>query len=148
MTPDLGRFLEVISQHLLQQTAPALGAGYTQSTVMTLAILLGIAREEVDRAAARRFEENAALRVFFKEWEIVVADEELRNRLRDAAQGVDTSLVVPDLEHNNRVLRGLLIEMHAQIEQQQGDRARACESALWRELAVSTERRRLSLGPF
>ena len=148
MTPDLGRFLEVVSAHLLQRTAPALEAGYEQSSVMTLAILLGVAREEVDRAAARRFEENAALREFFREWQRVVEKEELRSRIISASGGSDPSLRVPDLEKSNATLRALLIEMHAQIEEQEGDEARACEDALWRELALSTERRRLSLGPF
>jgi len=148
VTPDLGRFLEVVSAHLLQRTAPALEAGYEQSSVMTLAILLGVAREEVDRAAARRFEENAALREFFREWQRVVEKEELRSRIISASGGSDPSLRVPDLEKSNATLRALLIEMHAQIEEQEGDEARACEDALWRELALSTERRRLSLGPF
>ena len=148
MTPDLGRFLEVVSAHLLQRTAPALEAGYEQSSVMTLAILLGVAREEVDRAAARRFEENTALREFFREWQRVVDKEELRSRIIAASGGSDPSLRVPDLEKNNAALRALLIEMHAQIEEQDGEEARACEDALWRELALSTERRRLSLGPF
>ena len=148
MTPDLGRFLEVASAHLLQRTASALEGGYEQSSVMTLAILLGVAREEVDRAAARRFEENAALREFFRKWQGVVEDEALRSRIVAASQGSDPSLRVPDLEENNARLRALLIELHAQIEEQAGDEARACEDALWRELALSTERRRLSLGPF
>ena len=148
MTPDLGRFLEVASVHLLQRSAPALAAGYEQSSVMTLAILLGVAREEVDRAAARRFEENEALREFFRRWQGVVAKEELRSRIIAAAGGSDRSLLVPELEKNNAALRELLIEMHAQIEEQEDDEARACEDALWLELVVSTERRRLSLGPF
>lgn len=148
MTPDVGRFLEVASAHLLLGSAPALGEGYEKSTVMTLAILLGIAREEVDRAAARRVEENNALRAFFEKWQRVVANEDLRERLASAAAGVDESLFVPDLERNNASLRGLLIELHAHIEEQAGDDARACEAALWRELVASTERRRLSLGPF
>ncbi|MED5262991.1 MAG: hypothetical protein VX574_11405 [Myxococcota bacterium] len=148
MTPELGRFLEVASGHLLQRSAPALEAGYEQSSVMTLGILLGVAREEVDRAAARRFEENEALREFFREWHGVVENEELRSRAVAAGGGSDPSLRVPDLEKNNATLRALLIEVHAQIEEQEGDEARACEDALWRELALSTERRRLSLGPF
>ena len=138
MTPDLGRFLEVASAHLLQRSAPALEAGYEQSSVMTLAILLGVAREEVDRAAARRFEENEALRDFFRKWERVIGNAELRSRIVAASGGSDPSLRVPDLEENNAMLRALLIEMHVEVEQQQGDEARACEDALWHELALST----------
>ena len=148
MKPDLGRFLEVASAHLLQRSAPALDGGYEQSPVMTLAVLLGIAREEVDRAAARRFEENQALREFFRKWQGAVDDEALRSRMVAASEGSDPSLRVPDLEESNAGLRALLVDVHAQIEEQVGDEARACEDALWRELALSTERRRLTLAPF
>ena len=41
MKPEVSRFLEVASAHLLLQSAPAISDGYEQSSVQTLAILLG-----------------------------------------------------------------------------------------------------------
>jgi len=146
--PEVSRFLEVASAHLLLQSAPAISDGYEQSSVQTLAILLGVTREEVERAAARRVEENRALRTLFGEAVGLVSEEDLRGRLCEAAEGHDESLLVSELEKGNAALRELLIALHTHVETLEGDDARAFESAIWRELVRSTERRRLSLAPF
>ena len=147
MKPELDRFLEVAAAHLLTRSAPAL-AGYEQSSVMTLGMMLTAAREEAERAAARRIEENAALRELFSEASRVVESPALRERLIAAAQGGEESFLISDLESGNAALRQLLIELHATIEDQEGDAARAIERKIWSELSLSTERRKLSLGPF
>ena len=59
----------------------------------------------------------------------------------------DASLRVPDLDAANLALRALLIELHAHVEELPGAEARRLEAAIWRELAASTERRKLSLSP-
>ncbi|MFP8873531.1 MAG: hypothetical protein VCB42_03130 [Myxococcota bacterium] len=147
MKPELDRFLEVAAVHLLTRSAPAL-AGYEQSSVMTLGMMLTAAREEAERAAARRIEENAALRELFSEASGVVELPALRERLTAAAQGGEESFLISDLESGNAALRQLLIELHVAIEDQGGDAARAIERKIWSELSLSTERRKLSLGPF
>jgi len=146
--PDIDRFLEVAAAHLMMKTAPALDDGYEQASTMSLAVLLMAVREEGDRSAARRVEENAALRALFGDAGTVVEDEVLRARLRELAATSDDSLLISDLESANGVLRALLIELHAHVEQLESDGAGRIEAAIWRELAVSTERRKLSLGPF
>jgi hypothetical protein len=146
--PDVDRLLEVGAAHLMMKTAPALGAGYEQSSTLTLAVMLLATREENERAAARRVEENAALRSLFHEALAVVEDAPLQSRLSEAASGRDESLLVSNLDRANGVLRGLLIELHAHVEELSSSAARRVETAIWRELAASTERRRLSLGPF
>ena len=78
----------------------------------------------------------------------VVADPELSARLSQAAATGDASLLVSKLEIANGVLRGLLIELHAYVEELDSPEAKQIETAIWRELAASTERRKLSLGPF
>jgi hypothetical protein len=110
-------------------------------------LLLSI-REEFDRAAARRVEENGAMRALFADATAAVRDTALRERLAAAAASEDASLRVPELEASNRALRTLLIELHAHVESLTGDGARRIEAAIWRELSASTERRKLSLGPF
>jgi hypothetical protein len=150
MKPELDRFLEVAAAHLMMKTAPALGPGYEQSSAMSLAVLLIASREEANRAAARRVEENSVLRALFADAENVVSDKQLAARLSDAAASPsrDESMLVTDLEAANGVLRGLLIELHSHVEELDSPDSRRIESEIWRELAASTERRRLSLGPF
>jgi hypothetical protein len=134
-------------QALLTDIAPAVEPSYRRASVTVQAMILLVVREEFERAAARRVEENGALRALFSDALDVVGDAALRERLAAAAGGTDASLRVPDLEAGNRALRALLIELHAHVEVREGDDARRVEDAIWRELAASTERRKLSLGP-
>jgi hypothetical protein len=146
--PDPAHVVERVLQSLLLEIAPAVQPSYRQASVTMHAMLLSSVREEMDRAAARRVEENAALRALFAEAAPTLRDAALRERLAAAARTQEASLRVPDLEAGNVALRGLLIELHAHVEALEGPEARRIEAAIWRELAASTERRKLSLGPF
>lgn len=147
MKPEASHALERIMQALLGELMPAVQPAYRQASVGMQAMMLVSVREELDRAAARRVDENGALRALFAEAAPAVDDAALRERLAAAARGADESLLVPALEEGNRALRSLLIELHAHVEGLAGDEARRIEAAIWRELAASTERRKLSLGP-
>jgi len=146
--PELSRFLEVAGAHLMTKIAPALRGSYGQSDTGVLAVMLSVVAEETERAAARRVEENAALRSLFAEAAPVVDAPELREKLANASRGEEKGLRVSQLEHANAALRGLLVELHAHVETQESPDARALEDAIWRELVASTERRRLAIGPF
>jgi hypothetical protein len=146
--PEVSHALERMLQALLGEVAPAVQPAYRQASVAMHAMLLAAIREEVDRAAARRVEENGALRELFASAAPMVADAALRERLAAAAAGRDPSLLVPALDAANAALRALLIELHAHVERLEGAAARGVEDAIWRELAASTERRKLSLGPY
>ncbi len=148
MKPDPAHVLERVMQALLTELAPTLQPAYRQASVGIQALLLGAIREEMDRAAARRVEENAALRALFADGAQVVREAGLRERLANAASQHEASLRVPDLEAANLALRALLIELHAHAEELPSAEARRLEAAIWRELAASTERRKLSLAPF
>lgn len=148
MKPDPSRLLEVAAVHLMTTTAAALGPGYEQSNVSVLGVMLGATREEYERAAARRVEENREMRRIFADAAAAVADGALRSRLESAAAGEETSLRVSDLEAANSELRALLIDLHAHVEEIDSPEARRVEEAIWAELVASTERRRLSIGPF
>ena len=145
MKPEMTRFLEIASAHLMTKTAPALGLGYEQSNLLALAAMLAAVRHEFERAAAWRVEENGALRRLFAEAAPAVRATELRERLEEAAAGEDSSLIVSDLDRNNAALRGLLINLHAHVEELDSPEARLIEEKIWRELAASTERRTLPL---
>jgi hypothetical protein len=148
MKPDPKRFLEVAAAHLMMSVAPALGPGYEQSNVLVLAGMLLSLGEELDRAAARRVEENRALRALFAEAASAAVDAGLRQKLVAAAAGEDADFHIAALEASNAALRALLIELHAAVEELEGAEARRIEDEIWRELAASTERRRLAMQPF
>jgi len=146
--PDASKLLEVIAGKLLFEIAPNIQPSYRQSSVGLTGMLLGMVREEFERACARRVEENGALRALFARAATNLADTDLRRRLESAAGGTDPSLLVSELEKKNDALRALLIELHAHVEEQDAPWARALDAEIWRELVVSTERRRFSLAPF
>lgn len=147
MKPEPAHALERLMQALLGDVMPNVQPSYRQASVMANAMMVGAMREEIDRAAARRIEENAALRALYADAAPVVKDSALRERVAAAARSSDASLLVPALDESNRALRTLLIELHAHIEQLPGDAARRVDAAIWKELAASTERRKLGLGP-
>ena len=147
MKPEASHALERLMQALLTEIAPALQPPYRQASVSIQAMLLLAIREELERAAARRVEENRALRVLFADAASAVTEAALRERLAAAAASDDASLLVTELEAGNRALRALLIQLHAHVESLAGPDARRIEAAIWRELSASTDRRKLSLGP-
>lgn len=148
MKPDLARVLEVCAGQLLLEVAPQVQPAYRQASVTVTGVLLSAMREELDRVAERRVVENRVLRALFEEALPVVRDADLASRLADAAASADESFRLSDLEAANAALRRLSIELHAHVEQIDDPAARRLEDAIWRELAASTERRRLSLAMF
>jgi len=152
--PTPARFIEVAFGHLLEKVAPALDSSYAQSDMTVLGALLLALGEEFERAAARRVEENREIRrIFALAAEVLVGsgglgDDTLIGQLAAAASEEDSDLRVSTLEASNARLRGLLIELHARVETIETSQARDLEAQIWRELAASTERRKLSFGPF
>jgi len=148
MRPDPTRFLGIAAAHLMVKTAAALGPGYEQSSVSVMGLMLTQLAEEFDRAAARRVEENCALRRIFADAVDAVADDGLRAKLAAAARGEDSNLSVSALEQSGCELRALLIALHVHVEELDSEAARRVEAGIWRELVLSTERRKLGIGPF
>ena len=148
MKPDVARVLEVCAASLMADVAPNVAPSYRQASVFANALLLTSIREELDRIAERRVDENRALRALFAEAAPDVADAALRARLAEAAQEQEPSLRISALDASNAALRALAIELHRHVETQDAPAARRIEASLWRELAASTERRRLGLQPF
>lgn len=148
MRPTVDRALEVCAIALMGDVAPNVAPSYRQAAVMSAAVLLSSVREELDRIAERRIEENAALRGIFASAASVATEPALAARLAEAASGRDRGYRISQLDADNDALRALLVDLHAHVESLDSDAARALEARIWRELAASTERRRLSLGAF
>jgi hypothetical protein len=146
--PDVDRLLEVAAVDLIGKIGPALPTPYEQSTTAALGALLLATREEFERGAARRIEENRVLRGLFAESLGAVEDGDLRPRLENAAHGADEDFTIGGLEAANAALRGLLVELHAHVETLDTPAAQRIDEAIWSELVASTERRKLSLSFF
>jgi len=93
-------------------------------------------------------EENRALCALFADAAPGIEEASLRERLARAGAEEDGDLRISALEARNAALRGLLIELHAHVEERDSAEARRVEAAIWRELAASTARRKLGLNAF
>jgi hypothetical protein len=139
--------LQKLSLTLLTEIGPAVAVDYLQRNAGIAGMMLQVAAVEWDRAAARRVEENAALRALFRDAAAALPGAPLRARLADAAAGSDADLRIASLDAANRALRALLTELHAELEASDGPEARHLEAAVWTELRRSTERRAVPLAP-
>ena len=148
MKPDVDRLLEVAAVQLMGQVSPALPSSYEQSSAAAMGALLLAVREEFERGARRRVEENRALRELFRTAAPVVGPGPLAERLESAAATQDDDLGITPLEAANGELRGLLVELHARVEELDSPAARDLEDAIWSELVTSTERRKLAFSFF
>ena len=148
MKPDVATYLAELGRSLVEEAGQRLPTAFERSAAIRHGLLAQAAAEEFDRAAARRIEENAALRALFAGAAEVVGDGDLAARLRIAAASEETSYRVTQLDASNAGLRALLIELHAHVETVAGEPARVLEATIWRELQRSTDRRRLSLARF
>lgn len=148
MNPDVGVVLETVAAKLLFEMAPQMQPPFMQGTVTVLGLLLSMLREEWDRSAQRRVDENQAMRQLFRHALAHVGDERLRQRLAAASEAADASVRISDLDAANDALRSLLIDLQAYVEEQSDPAAREIETRIWQELLASTERRRLTLAPF
>ena len=72
--------------------------------------------QEFDRAAARLAEENAALEALFADAAHVVGDADAARRAARRRRRPRPVLLVSALHERNRVLRALLVRLHAHVE--------------------------------
>jgi hypothetical protein len=125
MTPEIPSVLAELAQLLLRNAAPGVPDGERANALGLSAALLGLAAETWDGAAHNLVVENRALRDLLD------------------LPGEDGDLHLSALQVENARLRARLIDAHVAAEVA-GDVAR--QEAIWAELRVSTERRRLSVS--
>ena len=125
MTPEVPAVLMQLAAVVARSAAPDVPEAERASDLAISAMLLSIAAEVWDGAAAGLVEENRALRALLGE---AGADEDLR---------------ISALKAANDALRAKLIAAQIAAERA-GDTAR--QDAIWAELAASTERRKLSVS--
>ena len=148
MKPDVSVYFRELVRALREDFAPKLPTAFEQGAALRLAMLSQAASEEFDRAAARRLEENEAMRRLFERASSIVKTPDLLTRLQTVGCLREDSIHVSALDRVNQTLRDLLIELHAHVETHAGDDARALEADIWFEFSASTARRALSIGRF
>ena len=149
MKPDVPVALQKLSMTLLVEIAPQVGVEYLQRNSALAAIMLQMAAEEFDRAAARLVEENGALRALFGDAAPGITD----GALRDAARGGGARQPTPTSTSPRSSARIAIcarssIELHAHVEERTDSVSKRIEAAIWGELRRSTERRTFPLAPF
>lgn len=147
MKPDVPLVLEDHAKRLVERFVPKL-TGFDANGAAMMAAMLTMAAEEWDRAAARRVEENVAIRAVFHQALVHIADEALAARLDALVNGRDEDLHINALETANQALRAALGDLHAHIEGLDSPGARVVEAAIWEELRRSVVRRRSNLANF
>ncbi len=145
MKPSAGHILQTVAGSLISEYVPAMEAEKAQAELGLFALLIGVVGEEMERAVARRVEENRELRQLFSEALSVVEDDDLGKRMGRAAEGADTDFRVSVLDETNRGLLSLLTEFHAHVEGLEGQEARATEEGIWKALENWTKRREFAV---
>ena len=145
MSPLCDDVLKTVAATLATEHVPNAGTEHERLGLVFSMFLMGAVSEEFDRAAHRRIEENRAVRKIFSESLPVVEDPNLRNQLREAAETTEDDYRIPALDELNCALQETLIDLHAHVETLQGEKARAVENTIWRELKEWTKRREFSI---
>lgn len=125
MTPEVPAVLAELAGLVGRNAMPGVPEPERASDLGLTAMLLGLAAEVWDGAAAKLVEENRALRALLSE------------------SGADDDLRLSKLKAENDRLRATLIAAQIAAEQA-GDQAR--QDAIWAELRASTERRKISVS--
>ena len=123
--------LHGVATALRERIAPALTDSFAGEAARLAEILVTLCASSVDGAVAVRAEENAAIRALFADAAPVVNDAATAARLTDAARSSDPGLRISDLDRENGRLRQMLIDLHAQVEGQDGIAAREVDRRIW-----------------
>ncbi len=141
MKPEADQILNMSAGQLMAGVLPLLPDSYSQGSTALLSFLMLFSAQEYERGAEIRSVDNAEMRAAFGALAPTVGDSALKKRLKNAAISTEASLLISKLNESNAQLRALLIELHAYLEEQDGDAARAGEKRIWDILKASAARR-------
>lgn len=141
MRPSGEIILQTVANSLMTEHMPAATVEKTKAELGLSALLMGVVSEELERAVARRVEENQEVRKLFSESLSVVKDQALKSRLGKAAEGEESDYRVSAMDKANCDLLELLTELHGHVEGLEGEGARKVEEAIWKALENWTKRR-------
>jgi hypothetical protein len=148
MTPNTRAILIDLAQRMGGVYAPDLKSSYLAGAAGLTGAVLMMAAEEGDRTAHRLAEENRAIRTILKEAASLPPPADLAERLNNLAGGEDSDLRISALQAVNDALRDALIDLHAFVETEAGEKAAAFNTTIWSELSASTRRRAFASQSF
>ena len=117
MRPELDALCLGLAGTIMTRIIANPSAPYAMGNLAVIALTLGCAAQEAERAADVRFQENKVLRSLFNEAMTEVGDEKLAARLKQAAALEDSSIRISALNKTNDELLRTLIELQAWAEQ-------------------------------
>ncbi len=166
MMPSPAAYLQGLARLLGEQVSPRLPTPFEQAGMQREPMHLQAVAIEFERAAARRVQENQAIRhLMARAAALPELGPALKARCERLAAGADTDLSIGALQDGNQALRAGLIALQAELEgkvdhagkvDQAGEvdeaphvaLSAALLEAIWQELRTSTERRRLPSDRF
>ncbi|MBU6267439.1 MAG: hypothetical protein KGN34_07860 [Sphingomonadales bacterium] len=125
--------LDGVTDGLRDQIAPLLQDGFAREALRMAQSAIAIVARGMDDAVAIRVTENARIRDLLGQGAAVAGDD-LSARLAAAAASRNPGLRISQLDVECDRLRRLLIELHAWLEQHDGEAARALDRAIWQAL--------------
>ncbi len=155
MSYDSVKVLRSLATSLIEGDVVESRTSYEQRSVAGLGMLVMQLSSQFEVATEWLVEENATLRALFRKAQPVLLEaqpdlleaqphfdgQSFADRLAAAGNGFDEGLRISVLRSTNAVLRGLLIELHACVEELETDAARELDEAIWAELQSSVYRR-------
>lgn len=141
MRPRADHILQSLGMRMLMKHIPLIQDQHAQAEIGLTATMMRIVSEEFERAAHRRIEENGELRKIFSEAVTIVNDEDLKNRLKAASEKEASDYKVSTLDKLNHELLEVLIDLHAHVEDLEGEDAGKIKTAIWESLEKGVKRR-------
>ena len=141
MSLDSVRILRSLAMSMISGDVIETRSSYEQSTTAGLGMLVMQLSGQLEVATEWLVEENATLRAILRSAAAIVADPALAERVATAGHGFDEGLRFSVLREGNELLRGLLVELHAHIEELESAAALELDDAIWVELHRSVQRR-------
>lgn len=144
MTIPPSVLLAAIAEDMLAYTRALRDPALQHNAYLTHSVLAVLA-QDVDRLADRLHDENLAVAAILRD-----AIPLLPGQLADQARSLieadrSPSLRISVLQERNDRLRSALIDVHAAIEEIEGDAARALDERIWEEYRLSVRRRHVEV---
>lgn len=143
MRPDAPRVMMGVAAGIFE-LVPETRTPFGQAKAGMAGMLVMVMAQEADRLAYRLDLENHVVAEILKE-AAPLLPADLRARALEAAAAVPADIRVSTLQSLNDRLRGLLIEVHAVVEESIDPEAPAMNVRIWDELRESTRRRHVEL---
>ena len=125
--------LECVVKTMQDRIQPHLGDGYAGEMNRLAAIITKLAANALNDIAAVRMAEVRELRALFGDAAPLV-DGPLRQRLEQEAGAPDPGLRISELDAAVAQARGLLVDLHAQVELGDSEQVRELNRRIWRIL--------------